>query len=147
MSLIINWNEFTPLASLVGGVLIGIGSVLLVAAKGRILGISGIVGSLLQTNNTPQDHYRWRVYFLFGIFLSTLVGGFLSLIPKFDITSDYTTLIAGGLLVGFGTRMGSGCTSGHAVCGLARLSMRSLLATMTFMATGFLTAYVFYHFI
>ena len=74
-----------------------------------------------------------------------MIGNILNLIPKLDISSDYSTLIVGGLLVGFGTRMGSGCTSGHAVCGLGRLSPRSLVATMTFMASGFLTAYVFYH--
>ena len=145
MSLIINWNDFTPISALIGGALIGIASVILIATKGRILGISGIVGSLLQRANTPQDHYRWRIYFICGILLAAVIGNIFNLIPKLDIRSDYSTLIIGGLLVGFGTRMGSGCTSGHAVCGLGRLSPRSFLATITFMASGFLTAYVFYH--
>jgi hypothetical protein len=147
MTLIINWSDFTPLASLIGGALIGASSVILLATKGRILGISGIVGSLLQRANTPQDHYRWRIYFIGGIFLAAVIGNIFNLIPKLDIGSEYSTLIVGGLLVGLGTRMGSGCTSGHAVCGLGRLSPRSLVATLTFMASGFLTAFVFYHLI
>ena len=130
MSPTIDWNEFTPLASLIGGALIGLAAVMLVAFKGRVLGISGIVGSLLQTSNTPKDHYRWRLYFLAGILISSLSACYLGLMPKMEINSDFTTLVVGGLLVGFGTRMGSGCTSGHAVCGLGRLSLRSLTATL-----------------
>ena len=145
MSLIINWSDFTPLEALIGGALIGLASVILIATKGRILGISGIVGSLLQRANTPPDHYLWRILFICGILLAAVIGNIFNLIPKLDIRSDYSTLIIGGLLVGFGTRMGSGCTSGHAVCGLGRFSPRSFLATITFMASGFLTAYVFYH--
>jgi len=145
MSLIINWSDFTPISSLIGGALIGIASVVLLATRGRILGISGILGSLLQRANTPQDHYRWRIYFICGILFAAGIGNFFNLVPKFDMGSDYSTLIIGGLLVGIGTRMGSGCTSGHAVCGLGRLSPRSLVATLTFMASGFLTAFVFYH--
>jgi len=145
MSLIINWSDFTPLEALIEGALIGISSVVLLAARRRILGISGIVGSLLQRANTPPNHYLWRILFICGILLATVISNIFNLIPKLDIRSDYSTLIIGGLLVGFGTRMGSGCTSGHAVCGLGRLSPRSFLATITFMASGFLTAYVFYH--
>ena len=137
MSPTIDWNEFTPLASLIGGALIGLAAVMLVAFKGRVLGISGIVGSLLQTSNTPKDHYRWRHYFLAGILISSLSACYLGLMPKMEINSDFTTLVVGGLLVGFGTRMGSGCTSGHAVCGLGRLSLRSLTATLVFMGSGF----------
>jgi len=145
MTLTIDWNEFTPLASLLGGALIGLAAVMLVAFKGRILGISGIVGSMLQTSNTPKDHFRWRLYFIAGILISSLSACYLGLMPPMQIKSDFSTLVAGGLLVGFGTRMGSGCTSGHAVCGLGRLSLRSLTATLVFMGSGFLTAYVFYH--
>jgi len=119
--------------------------VILLYSRGRILGISGIIGSLLQKNNTPKDHYRWRIYFLVGIVFSSLAGGFLKWLPELEIHSGYTTLVMGGLLVGVGTRMGSGCTSGHAVCGMGRLSLRSLIATLSFMFSGFVTAYIFYH--
>ena len=143
----IDWNAFTPLSSVIGGLLIGIAAVMLVLFRGRILGISGIVGALLQVQASPKDHYRWRLYFLAGILICVLLCSYLGVMPIIDVSSSYKTLVIGGLLVGYGTRMGSGCTSGHAVCGLGRLSRRSLIATAAFMGSGFLSAYIFYHLI
>ena len=108
MSLIINWNDFTPISALIGGALIGISSVVLLAARGRILGISGIVGSLLQRANTPPDHYLWRILFICGILLAAVIGNIFNLIPKLDIRSDYSTLIIGGLLVGLAQEWAQG---------------------------------------
>jgi uncharacterized membrane protein YedE/YeeE len=145
MNITIDWGHFTPWASLFGGILIGLASIMLLLFKGRIAGISGILGSLMQIQNTPSGHYSWRVAFLLGLLLSSNLYGLFFTLPTSQIDSSYLTLIVAGLLVGFGTRMGSGCTSGHAVCGLGRLSMRSLAATLSFMATGFVTAYIFFH--
>ena len=143
----IDWVQFKPIASFLGGLLIGTSAVLLLAFKGRILGISGPVGSLMQINNTPKDHYIWRLSFISGILISPWIANYFDLKVYPEINNEYLTLILGGLLVGFGTRMGSGCTSGHAVCGIARLSHRSILATLIFMGSGFLTAYIFYNLI
>ena len=145
MNITIDWGHFTPWASLFGGILIGLASIMLLLFKGRIAGISGILGSLMQIQNTPSGHYSWRLAFLLGLLLSSAVYGLFFTLPSSQIDSSYLTLIVAGLLVGFGTRMGSGCTSGHAVCGLGRLSMRSLAATLSFMAAGFVIAYIFFH--
>lgn len=147
MLLAINWSEFTPVSSLLGGVLIGLASVMLIIFKGRILGVSGIVASLMQIKNTPNDHFAWRLIFLIGLFLSPFIYGLFTAVPEPTINTGYCVLVISGLLVGFGTRMGSGCTSGHAVCGLGRSSTRSLAATITFMISGFATAYFLYHFV
>ena len=138
----IDWNHFTPWASLSGGVLIGIAAAMLVLLNGRIAGISGIVGGLL----TPQRaDIAWRLAFVLGLLaapaLMLLLGQKLA--PRID--AGFVTLIAAGLLVGVGTSYGSGCTSGHGVCGLSRLSPRSLVATLTFMASGFVTVFVIRH--
>jgi uncharacterized membrane protein YedE/YeeE len=144
-SITINWPEFTPFLSLFGGILIGIAAIMLMAFKGRILGISGIIGSLMQIKNTPSGHFSWRILFLIGVSSSPWIYQLFAVIPPLQINADMITLSLSGLLVGFGTRMGSGCTSGHAVCGLARFSTRSLIATLTFMASGFITTYFLYH--
>ena len=136
-------ENFTPVSALVGGALIGLGVVVLMLANGRIAGISGIVGGVVQPDG-PE--WRWRVGFIVG-----LVGGAaLAMLAGFGpasiaVTGSMPLLIGGGLLVGFGTRLGSGCTSGHGVCGLARLSPRSLAATGIFMATGAATVFVMRH--
>lgn len=143
-SITLNWSEFTPFPSLFGGILIGIAAIMLMAFKGKILGISGIIGSLMQTKDTLLGHFSWRILFLIGIFSSPFIYQLFATIPPLQINADVITLSLSGLLVGFGTRMGSGCTSGHAVCGLARLSVRSVVATLTFMASGFITAYFLY---
>ena len=145
MNITIDWAHFTPWASLFGGILIGAASIMLLLFRGRIAGISGILGSLMQIQNTPPGHYSWRVAFLLGLLVSSAVYGLFFNLPTSQIDSSYLTLVVAGLLVGFGTRMGSGCTSGHAVCGLGRFSIRSLAATLSFMVAGFVTAYVFFH--
>ena len=145
MAVVFDWTHFTPIASLAGGILIGLAAVMLMLFKGRIAGISGILGSIMQWRNVPKDHFSWRAAFLLGLLLSSTIWGIFSPMPSSQIDSSYPTLLIAGLLVGIGTRMASGCTSGHAVCGLGRLSFRSLVATACFMAAGFVTAYLFFH--
>lgn len=141
----IDWSHFTPWTSLAGGVLLGIAAALFILVNGRILGISGIVGGLMQ--RAPGDA-GWRIAFLLGMlaapatFLLLAPAGFL---PAPRIDAGFGTVVLAGLLVGFGTQYGSGCTSGHGVCGLSRLSPRSLLATMAFMAMGFVTVFLIRH--
>ncbi|HEY8153316.1 MAG TPA: YeeE/YedE family protein [Myxococcota bacterium] len=134
---------FTPLAAIVGGVLIGIASSLLLLASGRIAGISGILGSALR----PLCPDRvWRLLFLIGLPLGALAASaILGRGPAPRMAASAPVLVLAGLLVGFGTQLGSGCTSGHGVCGLARRSKRSLVATLTFMLTGAVTVFVVRH--
>jgi hypothetical protein len=145
MTLSINWVNFSPISSLIGGVLIGLAVVLLVLFKGRIAGISGILGALMQFNNTPKDHYLWRILFIVGLLLSGVLYRLALPLPKLQINNSVQSLVLAGLLVGFGTRMGSGCTSGHGICGLGRLSIRSFIATLSFMLAGFFGCYLFLH--
>lgn len=141
----IDWTNFTPWASLGGGLLLGLASALFILLNGRILGISGILGGLL----VPRaGEVAWRLTFLLGMAAAPLL--FFALapaevvqVPRID--AGYGALAVAGLLVGFGTRYGSGCTSGHGVCGLSRLSPRSLVATGSFMAAGFVMVYVLRH--
>lgn len=133
-------TEFTPVSALVGGALIGLAATLLYALLGRIAGISGILNAALE-----QPHERgWRVAFLLA-----LIGAASAWFAIADVAPRtgfaWPWLVAAGLLVGFGTRLGSGCTSGHGVCGLARLSKRSLVAVLAFMGAGFVTVYVLRH--
>ena len=135
----IDWNHFTPWASLIGGLLLGVASAIFILINGRILGISGILGGLLPPK---VGDISWRVAFLLGmlaaptVFMALTPAGFASE-PRID--AGFWTVIVAGLLVGIGTRYASGCTSGHGVCGLSRLSPRSMLATGMFMASGFVT--------
>jgi len=145
MNITIDWANFTPWLSLFGGVLIGLSAVMLMAFKGRIAGISGVLGGLMQFSNVPKGHFSWRLAFVFGLLLSSAIYGLVWQMPSAVIDSGYPLLIVAGLLVGFGTRMGSGCTSGHAVCGIGRLSMRSIAATLSFMVSGFVMAYLLFH--
>ena len=141
----IDWNHFTPWASLIGGLLLGVASAAFILINGRILGISGILGGLLPPK---VGDISWRVAFLLGmlaaptVFMALVPAGFASE-PRID--AGFWTVIAAGLLVGIGTRYASGCTSGHGVCGLSRLSPRSLVATLSFMGAGFLMVYVLRH--
>ena len=141
----IDWIHFTPWLSLGGGILLGLASAAFILFNGRILGISGILGGLLSPRS---GDIGWRIAFVLGIaaapLLSTLVLP-VDLIATPRIEAGYASIALAGLLVGFGTRYGSGCTSGHGVCGLSRLSPRSLLATLIFMAFGFLVVYVIRH--
>ena len=140
----LDWTHFTPWTALAGGILLGIASAAFILLNGRVLGISGIVGGLLAPRRADIG---WRLSFLLGLLLAptalTLLAPGLICAPRID--AGTLTLIAAGLLVGFGTRYGSGCTSGHGVCGLSRLSPRSLVATLAFMAAGFATVFVIRH--
>lgn len=140
----IDWNSFTPWASLAGGMLIGLSAAVFVLFNGRIAGISGILGGLLEW---PKGDIAWRVAFLAGLIGAPLVYGAVLTLPEVRIDADFPTLIIAGLLVGVGTRYGSGCTSGHGVCGLSRMSPRSLVATVAFMLAGFATVFVVRHLI
>lgn len=138
----IAWSNFTPWAALLGGVLIGLAAAAFLLLNGRIAGISGILGGLLVP---ARGDTAWRVAFLLGLIGAPTVWMLGSDLPPIEINADYPALIAAGLLVGVGTRYGSGCTSGHGVCGLSRLSVRSLAATLSFMAAGFITVYIIRH--
>jgi uncharacterized membrane protein YedE/YeeE len=134
----IDWTNFTIWQSLTGGLLIGLSASLLLFFNGRIAGISGIVGGLLRP---VEGDVGWRVAFISGLMVSSFVYLIARQFPVSIIDADITTLIIAGLLIGFGTRYGSGCTSGHGVCGLSRGSLRSFVATALFMAAGVLTVY------
>jgi uncharacterized membrane protein YedE/YeeE len=141
----IDWIHFTPWLSLGGGILLGLASAAFILLNGRILGISGIVGGLL----VPRlGDIGWRITFLLGMAASPFVSGLVLPADYLEaprIEAGYIAIAIAGLLVGFGTRYGSGCTSGHGVCGLSRLSLRSLVSTLTFMGLGFLVVYVMRH--
>ncbi len=136
-------EHFTPISSLIGGVLIGLSASILLLGAGRVCGIAGIVGQLV---TPPHKEPRWRLAFLGGMLAGGL-GAFLVHPAAFRIETDssFVSIAVAGLLVGFGTRLGNGCTSGHGVCGLSRLSLRSLAATLTFIATGAATTYLARH--
>lgn len=138
----IDWNHFTPFAALAGGVLIGIATAMFVLLNGRIAGISGVLGGLL---GPIRGDIAWRAAFTLGLVGAPLVYLLFAALPRPQIDANYGTLILAGLLVGLGTRYGSGCTSGHGVCGLSRLSPRSLVATAAFMGAGFATVFVTRH--
>ena len=142
----IYWEAFTPWSSLAGGVLIGLAAALMVVLLGRIAGISGILGGLLQGSTWRSASQRgWRVAFVVGMLGAPLLWQIFAPLPAMQMPSNPVVIIVAGLLVGFGTRLGSGCTSGHGVCGLSRLSIRSLAATLMFMATGVVTVFVMRH--
>jgi uncharacterized protein len=135
----IDWTHFTPWASLGGGMLIGAAAALLVLLNGRVAGISGILGGLI----TPRrGEIAWRLAFVGGLLISPLILKMFAVNPTARIDAGFGTLVLAGLLVGVGTSYGSGCTSGHGVCGLSRLSPRSLVATAAFMAAGIATVFV-----
>lgn len=140
--MLIDWNAFTPLSALTGGVLIGIAAALFVLLNGRVAGISGVIGGLLRP---AKGDIGWRAAFIMGLIGAPSVYWLFADLPKPQIDAEYGALILAGLLVGFGTRYGSGCTSGHGVCGISRLSPRSLIATLVFMGAGFLTVFVMRH--
>ncbi|HET8731104.1 MAG TPA: YeeE/YedE family protein [Moraxellaceae bacterium] len=138
----VDWTAFTPLTALAGGVLIGISAGLMMMLNGRIAGISGILGGLIR----PVAGERgWRAAFLAGLVLAPVAWGLVAAAPAIVVATPLPVLVVAGLLVGVGTRFGSGCTSGHGVCGLSRLSLPSLVATLCFMATGFVSVFVVRH--
>jgi uncharacterized membrane protein YedE/YeeE len=138
----IDWNAFTPWTALGGGLLIGAGVAMLLLVDGRIAGVSGVVGGLLRPR---RGDVGWRIAFVAGLVVAPLVAGLggQSLVPHIG-ASDVVVALA-GVAVGIGTRYGAGCTSGHGICGVARLSPRSLVATAAFMAAGFATVFVVRH--
>ena len=138
----IDWNHFTPLSALAGGVLIGLAAAMFVLFNGRIAGISGIIGGLFRPK---AGDLAWRVAFLAGILAAPWLFQVVGPLPAVEVEAGSVTLILAGLLVGVGTRYGAGCTSGHGVCGLSRLSPRSLVATVSFMLAGFVTVFVVRH--
>lgn len=138
----IDWVNFTPWTSLAGGLLIGLATVLLLLFNGRIAGISGIVGGLL---SPKRGEIAWCAAFVVGLIASPIAFSVVRPLPSVQIEASYFILAIAGLLVGVGTRFGSGCTSGHGVCGLSRRSPRSLVATTTFMLAGFFTVYIVRH--
>jgi uncharacterized membrane protein YedE/YeeE len=138
----IDWNHFTPLAALAGGALIGIAAAMFALLNGRVAGISGVLGGLLRP---AKGDIAWRAAFVLGLVGAPLVYLLFAALPKPQIDAGYGALILAGLLVGLGTRYGSGCTSGHGVCGLSRLSPRSLVATAAFMGAGIVTVFVTRH--
>ena len=138
----IDWTHFTPWSSLAGGLLIGLATALLLLLSWRIAGISGIVGGLLRPG---KGDVAWRVAFVLGLFAAPLVFVLAMPLPRVTIDASTITLIIAGLLVGVGTRYGSGCTSGHGVSGLSRGSRRSIVATASFMVAGFLTVFAVRH--
>ncbi len=138
----IDWINFTPWTALAGGVLIGAAAGLFVVLNGRIAGISGLLASLLERGAEGRGE---KALFLLGILLAPLCWLLMAELPAAEFQTNWLGLLAAGLLVGFGTRYGSGCTSGHGVCGISRLSPRSIVATLAFMAAGFATVFVMRH--
>ena len=138
----VDWLNFTPWSSLAGGALIGLAASLFVVANGRIAGISGLIGSVLQRGSEGRNE---KALFLLGLLIAPLLWGVFGTLPHIEFKSGWLGLTVAGLLVGIGTRYGSGCTSGHGVCGISRLSPRSMVATVCFMFSGFVTVFVLRH--
>lgn len=135
-------ENFTPWSSLAGGILIGLAASMMVLMNGRIAGVSGIVGSI---SSAHRADIPWRIAFVIGLIVSPLVYGVFGKVPTFTLETTHLQIVVAGLLVGLGSRFGSGCTSGHGVCGIARLSGRSILATVVFISAGVVTVYVMRH--
>ena len=138
----IDWSSFTPWTALSGGILIGVAAAILILLIGRIAGISGILGGLLVLQ---KKETLWRAAFILGIVATPFIWSGFGELPPIQIDAGYPVLIIAGLLVGVGTRYGAGCTSGHGVCGISRFSLRSVVATLTFMVVGFVTVYITRH--
>jgi uncharacterized membrane protein YedE/YeeE len=138
----IDWTSFTPWSALIGGAIIGVAAALFALCNGRVAGVSGIVGGLMRP--ALPDAW-WRAAFVAGLVVAPIAYGTFAMLPPLTIDAGYPTLVVAGLLVGVGTRYGSGCTSGHGVCGVSRLSPRSIVATLAFMAAGFATVFAARH--
>lgn len=134
--------DSVPWHAAAGGLMIGAAVTLLLLFNGRIAGISGIVGGLYRMQ---EGDISWRVAFILGLVLSAVIWKFFFVLPEIAIETNYTMLALAGFLVGYGTRLGSGCTSGHGVCGISRRSPRSIAATTVFMLAGFMTVYLIRH--
>lgn len=139
----IDWLSFTPIPSLLGGIILGVAAALYVLFHGRILGISGIISGLLRPKSGDR---AWRMALILGLLTAPLLAAlFFEIRPIVEVEADWLAVVIAGLLVGLGTQYGSGCTSGHGICGLSRLSPRSLVATVSFMTAGFLIVFVLRH--
>lgn len=138
----IDWASFTPYAALAGGVLIGLAAAMFILLNGRIAGISGVLGGLLRPK---KGDVGWRLAFVLGLVAAPAAYAPVAQVPTPQIDASWGALVLAGLLVGLGTRYGAGCTSGHGVCGLSRLSPRSLAATAAFMGAGFVTVFIVRH--
>ena len=136
----IDWANFTLLNSLMGGILIGIAATIIFFVNGRIMGISGILGNLITTKKTDQKF--WRIIFILGVLIGPLIFILLFKEIKSEMVANTTLLIISGFLVGLGTSLGNGCTSGHGICGLSRFSIRSIVATLVFVISGMITVYL-----
>jgi len=145
----IDWQHFTPWSSLAGGAVIGLAAVLYVLLDGRIAGISGILGGLIGPAKlgapAVRSERRGRLAFVAGLLLAVPLWRAVAALPTLTVSASAPSLVVAGLLVGVGTRYAQGCTSGHGVCGLSRGSPRSLAATLSFMAAGFVTVYLLRH--
>ena len=135
----INLAAFTPTSSFIGGMIIGLATLILLLVNGKIAGISGILGGLF---NPKKNDTLWRALFIIGLALSPLCYLLLAPLPVIEIHTNNIMIIIAGFLVGIGSRLGSGCTSGHGVCGLSRFSLRSLVATLSVMLAGFITVFI-----
>ena len=143
--MVIDWLSFTPIPSLLGGIILGVAAALYVLLHGRILGISGIVSGLLHPKLADS---AWRLSLVLGLISAPFLAAlFFGIIPVVEIDSGWLAIVIAGLLVGFGAQYGSGCTSGHGICGLSRLSPRSLVATLAFMSAGFVIVFIIRHMI
>ena len=141
----IDWLSFTPIPSLLGGMILGVAAALYVILHGRSLGISGSVSGLL---HPKVGDWSWRLAFALGLLTSSFLAALIfGIFPVIEVDASWLTVIVAGLLVGFGVQYGSGCTSGHGICGLSRLSPRSLVATLSFMTAGFLVVFIIRHLI
>jgi len=138
----IDWTHFTPWSAAIGGALVGLGAAMMVLLNGRIAGVSGVLGGLLRPT---REDAPWRIAFVAGLVLAPAAYLVAAHLPEIVVATPYPVLILAGFLVGIGTRYGSGCTSGHGICGISRLSPRALVATACFMATGFATVYAVRH--
>lgn len=138
----INWAEFTPWTSLAGGALIGLAAAAFIVFHGRIMGVSSILSGLVLP---LKGDIGWRVTFLAGVIAAPILTRLFGILPKVDMAAGVFELVIAGVFVGFGTSLGSGCTSGHGVCGIARLSPRSIVATCIFVSVGMATVYLRHH--
>ena len=135
----IDWANLTLLNSLIGGILIGIAAIIIFLVNGRIMGISGIIGNLITHKETDQIY--WRIIFILGVLIGPLLFTIVFKEIKSEMVANTTLLIISGFLVGLGTSLGNGCTSGHGICGLSRFSIRSIIATLVFVISGMITVY------
>ncbi len=138
----VDWASLTPWSALIGGLVIGIAASMLVLLNGRIAGVAGIVGGLLRPSG---GEVGWRIAFVAGLVVAPMLYSIVATLPSIKVDAGYPVVVVAGLLVGVGTRYGSGCTSGHGICGISRLSIRTVVATLSFMMAGFATVFIVRH--